>query len=137
MKACELSGKHLDYWIAMADGVVVTDPAEIQRLADAGATQPHIYWSELDGEMQRISGTEPLSKRYLNIWKSWAHCGPIIESNCIDTSTGFTDGSQWEAVIHFNDLVLRTNGPTLLVAAMRAYVASKFGEDLPAVPLLD
>jgi len=65
----------------------------------------------------------------------WSQGGPIIEREGIDLYTengerfadfghpARHDGVQWT----------HTRGPTMLIAAMRAYVASKFGEtvDLP------
>ena len=57
----------------------------------------------------------------------WAQGGPIIERERIELDTC---GSEWRAVseITFQSNTPRYYGPTPLVAAMRCYVASKFGE---------
>lgn len=63
----------------------------------------------------------------------WAQGGPIIEREriMVGPETEYADGSWlWEACTWTG----RTqNGPTPMIAAMRAYVASKFGDevDLP------
>jgi hypothetical protein len=56
----------------------------------------------------------------------WALAGPIIEREGI-TVRRYTD-ALWDASIGRLDYV--ADGPTPLVAAMRCYVASKFGDDL-------
>lgn len=58
--------------------------------------------------------------------KNWAHGGPIIERERILL---FTAGDEWLAKVN----LLASNlgaGPNPLVAAMRAYVASKLGDTL-------
>lgn len=74
-------------------------------------------------------------------WKSshpytsdWAAGGPIIEREKIALNIHL-DGTEWFAWIpmpHINGKVLPKayNGPTPLVAAMRAYVAKKLGEEV-------
>ena len=66
------------------------------------------------------------SKNYKNISHStnWAHGGPIIEREGI--ALGQT-GDGWEATC---DGCIYISGPTLLIAAMRCYVASKLGEEV-------
>jgi hypothetical protein len=56
----------------------------------------------------------------------WALAGPIIEREGI-TVRRYTD-ALWDASIGRLDYV--ADGPTPLIAAMRCYVASKFGDDL-------
>jgi hypothetical protein len=56
----------------------------------------------------------------------WAQGGPIIEREGI-TVRRYTD-ALWDASIGRLDYV--ADGPTPLIAAMRCYVASKFGDDL-------
>ena len=63
----------------------------------------------------------------------WDQGGPLIEENWIDISTLRIDGSEWQAVAQVGDDVMRATGPTPLVAAMRAFVASKLGKVMPAV----
>ena len=56
----------------------------------------------------------------------WAQGGPIIEREGI-TVRRYTD-ALWDASIGRLDYV--ADGPTPLVAAMRAYVASKLGDEV-------
>jgi len=56
------------------------------------------------------------------------HAGPIIDRERIMTSWEF--GNPFAAVYQPNQLVKRVFGPTRLVAAMRAFCASKFGDEV-------
>ena len=53
----------------------------------------------------------------------WAQGGPIIEREIVNLTD---DGQQWVAEGH--DIIC--TGPTPLVAAMRAFVASKLGDEV-------
>jgi hypothetical protein len=70
--------------------------------------------------------------------KNWAHGGPIIERERITVSSLLDRSFQaswhpWETEYDPSDMGVEQTGPTYLIAAMRAYVASKLGEevDLP------
>lgn len=65
----------------------------------------------------------------------WADGGPIIEREGIDLYQSGT----WAAEMVKGEDVIRTEGPTPLVAAMRCYVASHLGDevDVPEVCLND
>jgi hypothetical protein len=72
--------------------------------------------------------------RYIAASTVWGIGGPIIEREQIDLNVMRLDshrraGRKWFAFI---DLAAKDghHGPTPLVAAMRAYVASKFGEEV-------
>lgn len=108
MKTSELTGALLDYWVARAAGVI---PAR------AGALL-------VDGKPYFPS-------------TNWAHGGPIIEHARIELRH-FNDG--WCAQIlnkpYFYGTDYSTVGTggrinTPLIAAMRCYVASKFGDEVP------
>ena len=60
--------------------------------------------------------------------EDWSQGGPIIEREHIWLAEGI-DG-MWRATMkpHFWDRA--SDGPTPLIAAMRAFVASKFGEEV-------
>lgn len=60
---------------------------------------------------------------------SWADGGPIIEREqiCLNSEATTLAGFIWQAMVPENSWV---SGATPLVAAMRAYVASKFGEEV-------
>lgn len=109
MKTCELTGVLLDYWVAMAD-VVHVDGIR-------------------DGEV--IAGETP--NRYVYAPSTnWAQGGPIIDENDITVSSGLRFAPFHACIGHSiyvdNDW---TSGDTYLIAAMRAYVASKYGDTVP------
>ena len=60
----------------------------------------------------------------------WSQGGPIIERKGISTTMLF---QEWEALLDLNEgdsMVEVCRGPTLLIAAMRCYVASKLGDEV-------
>ena len=61
----------------------------------------------------------------------WAQGGPIIERECIDLQYQGGEEDVWAADVFDADNMLFGNTP--LIAAMRGYVASKFGDtvDIP------
>lgn len=117
MKVSELSGARLDYWVARVEGV------DVYREAESGEV-----WH---GNRTYRPSTD------------WEHGGQIIERNRIyldpqfDDSTGeFThykcgcycpQGTK----DHFAGEWAWHIDKSPLVSAMRAYVASKFGEEVP------
>lgn len=62
----------------------------------------------------------------------WDHGGPIIERERINI---WNDGNGIRAAVYTGPgrIVRFYSGPTPLVAAMRAYVASKFGDEVPTL----
>lgn len=104
MKVAELQGAELDYWVAKAERF----EAEIFR-----------------GYCFARSGLEP-GKPNWTPSTDWKQAGPIIEREQIWlfwNGNGTCTASVREHVSAFD-------GPTPLVAAMRAYVASKFGDEV-------
>lgn len=122
MKTQELTGALLDYWVARAQGrdVEIIDQGE-------NPVSPRYYAS-----------LKPTGKVW---WPSthWVQGGPIIDDAHIELlyfGTKGHPGNPWEAQIgvdtHYIDQGAgeATRGPTALVAAMRAYVVSKFGDEV-------
>lgn len=114
MKVAELEGAELDYWVARAEEL----PVVILELGD--------------GDFECYPDDAPLSAGYhYKFSRSWEEGGPIAHRELI----GFhpmSDGKQWLAT----DYQIRQphaygQGPTPLIAAMRCYVAMKFGDDVP------
>ncbi len=131
MKISELSGALLDYWVAKAEGFTV-------KLLENAGPPGHAVVVKL------VSGTH-----FHGFYKpstDWAQAGPIIEREnitLIPSSVGGAEG-KWSAEVgifdHYIDDGLpglsgrgRT-GPTPLVAAMRAFVAGKYGDQVPDLP---
>jgi hypothetical protein len=106
MKVSELSGVGLDYWVAEAEGAL--------RMTE--------------GTMEfRLGGYSPSAK--------WREGGPIIERDQI-AIVKFWDQSScpgWSAHVGLvgPKEIYEQTGSTPLEAAMRAYVASKFGDTVP------
>ena len=122
-KVAELYGAELDYWVAKAEGhgcrVLDAESSPIGRAVV-------VAWPEFHGEGDREQ-FEPSS--------DWAAGGPIIERERIGSIT-LRDG--WSAQVDGErlDRPRAAAGPTLLIAAMRAYVASKFGDEVPPIASL-
>jgi hypothetical protein len=121
MQVSELTGPLLDYWVAKAEGFqcAITHSEALQKtlIMALNAKGEPFYPSE-----------------------SWDHGGPIIEREEIHIAKNWRDDSQWTAahgVIWFPTHEEWIDGPTPLIAAMRAYVASKFGDTVPDMPAVE
>lgn len=131
MKVSDLEGPLLDYWVARAEGHEL---------------RPDEFMQE-DGLVYATPVDQPTSRRYCPS-RNWAHGGQIIEREGIAVWRGNVFYSRpdhgWYALhpsarggysgdCHYIDV--RQDdcmfGTTPLIAAMRALVASKFGEEVP------
>lgn len=108
MKVSELDLEHLDYWAARAEN---------------GGADVAMPWRVPDEESEYSVHFEPTT--------NWVQAGEIIERERIGIIPG--QSGAWIAFLTEPglDVSKRWHGPTPLVAAMRAYVASKFGEEVP------
>lgn len=114
MKTSELTGAQLDYWVAKAQGWHLS------------ADGQHWDWNQASGQSLKFYSIAVES------WKpstDWAHGGPIMERERIGLA--FKDG-HWGAKLGAEswDIADQRFGPTPLIAAMRAYVASTYGEEV-------
>jgi hypothetical protein len=124
MKVEDLEGALLEYWVARAEGI----PAETLVIAMAPAGD-----KQTCSQRSIIGGQEFRSR--LDYTSNWGSGGPIIERERInlefmDQAGWLADLSEWNEgwmVEHLKDIAAQY-GPTPLIAAMRAYVASKFGD---------
>ena len=112
VKTSELQGAALDWAVAHCLGHTV---------------------AENYGSYIRIHLTDPKQAGYTLAFcpsTDWAQGGPIIERECIAISclhiTGYTPNT-WTAR---RPQRCSEDGPTPLIAAMRAYVASKLGDEV-------
>lgn len=113
MKVAELEGALLDYWVARAEG----------------ANQPRI---EPHGACTYVDSAFGINMRAkYSPSTDWSIGGPILERALISVLYGPVDApgaaGYWSAFIRPSDED-SIDGPTYLVAGMRAYVASMFGE---------
>ena len=104
MDVSKLEGAELDLAVLLAEGHAKA------RIVDGktGYNFPFVIW--------------------LRPSTSWTDGGPIIERERIElfSPRSAPDHNRWEARIHPDgDLVRVAAGPTALIAAMRAFVASK------------
>jgi hypothetical protein len=144
MKTAELTGAMLDYWVARASPQCAEITFEMRDDHIAGLT-------DIEGEKVvcvllhdgNVLKTMRLRRKYqmdnairYSPSTDWAQGGQIIESEriCIDAGDGHFEGNKtWEAHLAINAPVRAVDeitGPTPLIAAMRAYVASKFGDEV-------
>lgn len=130
MKVEELEGALLDYWVGKSEGFLSEyNPYEPENGA--------LAFDERIGTQIRIMG--PDSRLCWVRYKpstDWAQGGPIIERERIVT---FPDGKGgWAAFVQASpncgyvdtSAFEEIRGPTLLISAMRAYVAAKFGDEV-------
>ncbi|SCX92368.1 Protein of unknown function [Nitrosospira sp. Nl5] len=111
MKVAELKGALLDYWAGKTDGKKVF----IHACVNGAACSVHdrTQWSE-------SSNYSPST--------DWSQGGPITEREGIEMFY-ITKGDVKLPYACFKGL--QYSGPDPLIAAMRCYVASKFGEEVP------
>lgn len=118
MKVSELIGEQLDHWVARANGWTFGPP---HKMLDCD------IWRDADGEFvgcAPASGYKPSS--------DWSYGGPIIEREHINVTTKSNPdmgGNQWMAIYPRN-FASRGSGSTPLIAAMRAFVTRKFGDEV-------
>lgn len=105
MRIREMSLAQLDYWVARAQNINVTVAADAQGL---------IYTPHPSLPSRRWAPS-----RY------WSQGGPIIEQAHIDLNWDWEQSQEWTASMEPD---LNAQGKTVLEAAMRVYVISKFGE---------
>jgi len=115
MKTSELTGAQLDYCVVRT----LMEPFKGRALNDE--TKADIV------EAFGLGADVPFRPS-----TNWAHGGPIIEREGISLmqwEVPNDDGTLWTA--RNLTATVHQSGPTALFAAMRAYVASKFGEEVP------
>lgn len=118
MRVSELTGVELDYWTARAEGymgIKIKGPG--QRVAGQFRTKQTV--------LVKSEGTD--SWREFNS-QLWTTAGPIIERELISIEAEHP--GCWFAQERYTKHSGRAETP--LIAAMRAFVASKFGDEVPA-----
>lgn len=138
MKVSELTGVKLDYWVAKAEGFADF----VDKLVVGSVRLQHVADSE---EMYCIIHTDRFQEGFLrgdefySPSTNWAQGGPIIEREKIELTCEVPEYGDVKVWMAYCDEHSSTNEPegigsTPLTAAMRAYVASKFGEEVPYEP---
>lgn len=114
-KVSELEGAELDYWVAKAEG----------------------HDAEVWGQDCMVRTPFTVETLQFNPSHNWSYGGPIIERERINLEyprEGFWVSSIWikhenREKTGYKTFVIQ-QGATALIAAMRAYVASKFREEV-------
>lgn len=126
MKVFNLEGFLLDYWVAKAEGLPLSP--EWDCAADGG-----ILIGTGAGDLQRFApatdwahGGPIIGREQISIWRyDWTVRDPINTWFAATSGVhGWDDGS-------IVGVGKEACGETALIAAMRAYVASKFGDEVP------
>jgi hypothetical protein len=117
MNVTELDGALLDYWVARIEGGNPT-------LEDRGFGSANMTCIAQIMNFERVPYRPSLD---------WLVGGPIIERELKALQEGGGDGI-WRAPEAYKCQFTKNGyvgeGPTILIAAMRAYVASKYGAEL-------
>lgn len=135
MKVAELEGALLDLWVARA-GEVWTWAHELFPTMTLDPTFVSAGLFPEDGRDHCfLVPNNPMRQGYVEFSPStsWEIAGPIIEREfiCLNGDDGAPDvPASWDASI-FDDGEVCQTGPTPLIAAMRAFVAWKFGDEVP------
>lgn len=126
MKVSELTGAELDYWVAKAEGIEIVSSSGKPRAGLMVLDHGTLYPVDLGPVESTESDPAPYSPS-----RRWEQAGLIIERERIrlmSDSLGWRAMTQLHVVQHERDAPCWScDGPTPLIAAMRAYVASKFG----------
>jgi hypothetical protein len=122
MKTSELTGRALNYAVAIANGI----PAEeiyipAKWMGDALFRRTRDEDGNLDGGY--ITGPDLLFSR------KWEAGGPIIERERMDVDYNPAE-KMWRTRRSRTSDSATSFGPTPLIAAMRCYVASKLGDEV-------
>lgn len=130
MRTADLTVALLDYWVARAEGYgFIEIPPDAEGNSASRVLAP-------PGLIEAGWMPAPRGKygHMLKPWSTdWAHGGPIIEREQIEI---ILIGDEWFAFIKSSkkeDDADDAFGSTPIIAAMRAYVASKYGEEVPDV----
>jgi hypothetical protein len=124
LKTCELSGTELDYWVAKAEGFnPVIEDGECWLYVRDNSTAPVIETS-LTASWGR-KGT--IATRFRPS-QDWFDGGSILESTVSVLCRLTEETVKWSVLATVAEHSVP--GATLLEAAMRAYILSKFGEEV-------
>lgn len=129
-KTQDLTGAELDYFVAIASGrkaqmskIIDSDDYECRVLSSARMFKifaPHAQWDHGG----RIIDIERISIENVGVWRDEADEWRAY----LNTGTGEGGGGPADIIEH------EAIGPTALIAAMRCFVLSKFGEEVEWPP---
>jgi hypothetical protein len=127
-KVCELEGARLDAAVAKAKGW------------EQQECEGEVWWWGCDAKWRYTTGNAEMRVRHFNPSTDWSDGGPIIERERIGVYSGVDPytGDPYRSSVSLwfaseggtRAGRINTTGPTPLIAAMRAYVASKLGDEV-------
>lgn len=130
MKTAELEGAALDYWVARAEGWE-NDRLQDKQMRKHGIVPGCHYSASYSYAIVAptpVGGMHVGSRPHWSPSTMWHIGGPIIERERITAEPHYPSG--WFAT---NGGADSFKGPTLLIAAMRCYIASRFGYEVPDI----
>lgn len=146
MKVSELTGAQLDYWVAKA--LATIDAVYAAKFGSAllneryGCLVGHGCTSGTEFQSRFMGAPDyAMASMVFVPSSSWQQAGPIIERERISTLHSRDNPGTWDALVDaldapgdgiYTDPRGVADGPTLLIAAMRAFVVSKFGNEVSA-----
>lgn len=122
MKVSDLTGAQLDAWVAKAEGVT--------GLVEKDGRMCHVEEWDPEGHSWRDSLKDWVMWIDYAPSQRWDQGGPLIERERMQLmpwKVELQHIASWTALTRGK---VAADGDTPLIAAMRAFVASKFGEDL-------
>jgi hypothetical protein len=139
MKTAELLGADLDYWVAKIDPQCIG--CEIVKAPDDHPLGAHYIGRTDDGvaffiPTKGIAQILRLKSKYgspdYRPHIAWHQGGPIIERELIELThdRDWREDGQFGRVWQANACFGWWDGDTPLIAAMRAFIASKFGDEV-------
>jgi hypothetical protein len=142
MKVAELSGAMLDYWVGKALGA-----SDNWRMGTDGRFSFEHMPSGVDVGFipNECCAAIPQCELDFRPSERWDQAGPIIERERIYIEPAFNNAdslTHWDAGCysrkgtpdHFAGEWAQGRGSSALEAAMRAYIASRFGDEVPDAP---
>lgn len=135
-KVSELTGTALDWAVAKAEGLnLVLDPMGFGQIAPRCRQAGWWVWEDGRKQIIGVKKTTRSQEEGFSPSTDWAQGGPIIEQYQITVTP--RSRNDWEARIWSDEIddfiTVGKRGNycrTLLIAAMRCYVASKFGDEI-------
>lgn len=125
MKVSELAGSALDCWVARAEGYrVIPAPCDPQGCWVDDGADPFPYHPSSDPRV----GYEIIDRVRIATWRganNWRAIHPAAMPSGYSGEDFYIDIAEGDGEFF---------GESLLVAAMRAYVASEFGDEVQDVP---
>jgi hypothetical protein len=137
MKTADLTGAHLDYWVARAEGIPA-EQLEIREVQRSDTRTPGPLCIRKLPYRDPVIGPDEVALRYSS---HWAFGGPLLEKMNADLAYGRPlENGHWlregySARLSREDWPLCgwVQGPTPLMAICRAVVRAAFGDEVDEV----